>query len=215
MRDLIIGRGEVGMALLYVLSDVYEVEVIDLGEKATFKPRILHICFSFSDKFIKEVQRYQKFYKPEITVIHSTVPVGTSRKCGAIHSPVRGRHPDLVKSLRIFPKFLGGKEANRVADYFRWAGMKVILVDKQETTEAGKLFDTEYYRICIEFTHRVKKYCDRHNLNFHEVYTLFNQTYNEGYEKLGYPEFRRPILQPIMGPIGGHCVIPNSKLIDG
>ena len=78
-----------------------------------------------------------------------------------------------------------------------------------------KLFDTEYYRVCIEYCQRVKRYCDEHNLNFHEVYTLGNQTYNDGYIALGHPEFVRPVLQPIMKEIGGHCVLENSKLIDG
>jgi len=91
--------------------------------------------------------------------------------------------------------------------------MKVALFDKPETTEAMKLFDTEYYKVCIEFAQRVKKYCDKRGLNFHEVYTLANQTYNEGYQKLGNPEVVRPVLQPIMKKIGGHCILSNSKLL--
>ena len=123
-------------------------------------------------------------------------------------------HPYLAQGIETFVKFLGGEKASEIANYFRKAGIKIMLFDKSETTEAMKLFDTEYYRTCIEFAQRVKKYCDKNNLNFHEVYTLGNQTYNEGYFELGYPEFVRPVLQPIMTPIGGHCIITNSKLID-
>ena len=212
-KDLIIGMGEVGTALWYVLHPFHTIATIDLKGEIRCKPQILHICFPFSKKFISEVKRYQKLYKPKFTIIHSTVPIGTSRRCGAIHSPIRGMHPKLEESLRMFPKFLGGKDASKVADYFRKAGMKVILVDKQETTEALKLFDTEYYKVVIEFCHRVKKYCDFYELNFSDIYRLGNLTYNEGYAKLGYPEYTRPILEPIRGPISGHCVLPNSALL--
>ncbi len=91
--------------------------------------------------------------------------------------------------------------------------MKVILFDKAETTEALKLFDTEYYRTCIEFAHRVNRFCEKHGLIFSEVYTIPNITYNEGYTELGHPEYVRPVLQPIMTEIGGHCLLPNQKLI--
>lgn len=221
MKTIIIGKGQVGDALYQILRPFYPVHVFDpkfpsqsaaANSKKDYK--FMHICFPFSSDFIGEVKKYQKKYKPRFTIIHSTVPVGTSRKCDAIHSPVRGMHPDLVRGIKTFVKFIGGQEASLAADYFRNASIKVYLFDKSETTEAMKLFDTEYYRTCIEFTQRVKRYCDKHNLNFHEVYNLANQTYNEGYTKLGYPEFIRPVLQPIMTPIGGHCVIPNSGFID-
>jgi hypothetical protein len=41
---------------------------------------------------------------------------------------------------------------------------------------------------------------------------LFSQNYNEGYEKLGYPEYKMPLLNPIMTKQGGHCTIPNLDL---
>lgn len=213
MKSLVIGRGEVGKALWSILIENYLTETIDQGDKVQGEFEIMHICFGYSDKFIDYVKQYQEKYKPKFTVIHSTVPTGTSRKVNAIHSPIRGLHPNLEGGIRTFAKFLGGSEATGVADYFRRCGLKVILCDAQETTEALKLFDTEYYRVCIEFAQRVKKYCDKHGLNFHEVYTLGNQTYNEGYTKLGMPEVVRPVLQPIMKEIGGHCLLPNKELI--
>ncbi len=56
-------------------------------------------------------------------------------------------------------------------------------------------------------------YADKNNLSFHEIYTVPNSIYNFGYKKLGYEEFVRPVLQPIMTPTGGHCVEPNKELI--
>ena len=222
MKTLIVGfLGEVGSAMKEILYDVYghdnlagvDVDGNTFGDLS--KPfDIMHVCFSYSENFIDEAKKYQKKFKPKYTIIHSTVPVGTTKNIeGACHSPIRGIHPNLEQGIRTFVKFIGGEQASEVADYFRRAGLRVALFDKAETTEAMKLFDTEYYRTCIEFAQRVKRYCDKMGLNFSEVYTIPNQTYNEGYVKLGNPEFVRPVLQPIMTKIGGHCVAPNSQLI--
>ncbi len=219
MNSLIIGRGEVGKALHAILTEHYPTASYDPATDQSPLPSggepvdVMHICFPFSDNFVSEVKRYQKLYQPRYTVIHSTVPVGTSAACEALHSPIRGIHPHLEQGIRTFPKFIGGPRASEVADYFRRAGLSIILCDSAEATELGKLLDTEYYRACIEFTQRAKQLCDEHHVNFHEAYTLFNQTYNSGYASLGHPEFIRPVLQPIMTPIGGHCILPNKELL--
>jgi len=217
MKSIIVGFGQIGKSLFNVIDEHYITAVIDTDGQVTAQDpsgaEIMHICFPYSSNFVQYVKEYQEAYNPKFTVVHSTVPVGTTAKVNGIHSPVRGIHPNLESGIRTFQKFLGGEQASLVADYFRRAGIKVTLFDKAETTEALKLFDTEYYRHCIEFAHRVKRYCDENNLNFHEVYTLGNQTYNEGYTQLGHPEFVRPVLQPIMKEIGGHCLLPNKELI--
>lgn len=219
MKSLIIGAGEVGTALYSIFSEVYpkqDLAILDTKKsEGNIKQKfdIMHISFGFGPQFIKQVETYQKEYNPTYTIIHSTVPVGTSRKLKAMHSPIRGLHPNLKSGILTFIKYIGGEQASFVADYFRIANMRVYIYDKPETTEAGKLFDTEYYRACIEFTKRVKRYCDKNELNFHEVYTLFNESYNQGYTTLNRPEYVRPILQPIMKEIGGHCVLPNAKLL--
>lgn len=210
MKHLIIGMGEVGTALAQILNCHI---VGNHTEKYMDDVDILHICFPYSDEFKSEVKRYQSKYQPKYTIIHSTVPVGTSRELNSIHSPIRGIHPNLEKGIRTFVKFLGGMGVSIVADEFRRVGLKVMLFDDQETTEALKLFDTEYYRTCIEYAHRVKNYCDKANLNYSDVYRIANITYNEGYKELGHPEFVRPVLEPIMKEIGGHCVLPNKELI--
>lgn len=217
-RQLIIGMGEVGTALGEILVEQYNVFCFDpfdvhYSQDVQGEFEVMHICFPYSENFIQNVKAYQEKYQPHYTVIHSTVPVGTSRKCGASHSPIRGLHPHLESGIKTFTKFIGGEQASEVADIFRRVGLRVAILDKQESTELGKLADTEYYRECIEFCKRIKELCDKQGVPFHEVYTMFNQTYNEGYILLGHPEFVRPVLQPIMKPIGGHCLLPNQKLI--
>jgi hypothetical protein len=207
---LVVGLGEVGTAI----QAIFHCDGIGKGQLAPLKQYdILHICFPFSDEFLTQVEDYQKLYSPHYTIIHSSVAVGTCQKLNAISSPIRGIHPYLEQGIRTFPKLLAGRDASQVADYFRRVGLKVVLYDEPETAEAAKLFDTEYYRHCIEFAHEVKQYCDKHELNFTEVYTLPNISYNQSYTELGHPEFVRPVLQPIMTEIGGHCVKNNEKIL--
>ena len=213
MKTLILGRGEVGTALAEVLAD-YRPTVLDKGERVDDRFDVMHVCFGHSPTFDAIVRDYQGDYRPDLTVIHSTVPVGTSRRLGAIHSPIRGQHPHLAEGIRTFEKFIGGADASKVADYFRRAGLRVRLFDKQEATELGKLLETESYRVNIEFCKRAKELCDSYEVNFHEAYTLQAESYNDGYTRLGRPEYLRPVLQPIAGDIGGHCVGPNKALLE-
>jgi UDP-N-acetyl-D-mannosaminuronate dehydrogenase len=210
MDALVIGMGEIGTAI----QAIFQCEGIGRNNYPLKNHYdILHICFPFSKDFIKQVKEYQQTYSPIYTIIHSTVPLGVNRKLNSIASPCRGIHPNLEEGIRTFPKILAGEDAFLVADYFRKVGLKVILYDEPEAAEAAKLFDTEYYRHCIEFTLEVKLYCIKHSLNFSEVYTIPNETYNKGYTELGHPEYVRPVLQPIMTEIGGHCVSSNKVLI--
>lgn len=212
-KHITVGLGEVGTAIRQIFNtDGYDKN--QAKETLDEQYDVLHVCIPYSDDFVTIVKGFQELWKPKFTIIHSSVPVGTSRQCNALHSPIRGLHPNLYGGIMTFPKFIGGEQASLVADMFRRAGLKVILCDKQETTELGKLLDTEYYRECVEFTLKAKRLADKLGVPFHESYTLFNQTYNEGYTKLNHPEYIRPVLQPIMKEIGGHCLLPNQKLLE-
>jgi hypothetical protein len=211
-KSIIIGDGEIGKSLFEVIGGILASGKPQMKELKD-KFEILHICFPYSDEFLLEVKRYQKLFNPKYTVIHSTVPVGTSRKCGAIHSPVIGIHPYLQESFKVFTKFLGGEQAGEIADYFRRAGIKVYITDKSETTELMKLMDTTHYGIEIEFVKDIKRQCNKYNVPF-EMWSLWVDNYNQGYERLGHSEYKKPNLIPNMKKIAGHCVLPNAKLID-
>lgn len=215
MTSLIIGAGEIGRALHKVLSDVHDVGLRDV-EPGADDPKtveLLHVCIPFSAKFCEIVNEYRKRYQPKYTVVHSTVPPGTCTWLSAVHSPVIGIHPHLEKGIRTFVKFLAGPDASNVADYFRRAGLRVYLFDYPETTELMKVLDTTFYGICAEYTKDVKRQCDKYNVPF-EAWSLWTNNYNTGYNQLGYPEFTRPNLVPIMKTLGGHCVRQNAALID-
>lgn len=212
MKTLIVGYGEIGKSLESVLNKKYETFSIDINNKAEGKYDIMHICFPYTKDFIKEVKRYRKLYKPKYVVIHSTVPVGTSNKCKAHYSPVRGTHPHLEKSLQTFVKYLAPHN-NILKLYFESVGVQIEETEKTQTLEAMKLYCTTIYALNIVAEKEVWDYCKKHDLDYNIVYTESNKTYNEGYAKLGFPQFSRYMLKHSDGKIGGHCLIPNCKLL--
>ena len=229
MYSVVLGsEGEIGKALVNVLKkqygliekDIYDgykvgVAIIEEGDDwfDLAEIDVLHICIPWGSSFNEIVATYIKSFTPKYTVIHSSVPIGVSRSLGALHSPNLGRHPNLEASMRTFTKFIGGKDASMVADYFRRAGFDVYITDKQESTEMAKLFSTLTFGIEIEIAKENKRLCDLHNLPF-EFETVWNDRINEGLRNMGDHRYQRPNLIPIMGAIKGHCVLPNAKLLE-
>lgn len=216
MTHLIIGRGEVGTALFKILSPRYNVRIRDKDENIKGHFDVLHAAYPWQKNFVRVTKAYIRAYKPNLVVIHSTVPVGITKKVGgqAVMSPIRGDHPNLQKGIQTFVKYFGGPKAKEAARVFSAIGIKTKQCKNAETAELLKILDTTYYAWNIIFAKEVKRICDKINLDFNEVYMIPNTDYNEGYKKLGKPNVIRPILKPIPGPIGGHCLIPNTEFLD-
>lgn len=213
---LIIGAGEVGKSLFRAIQDHHDVHIRDITPTALGMVDVLNICFPYQQGFEIAVQEYQKEYSPSITIIHSTVPVGTSRKLKAVHSPIHGKHPNLKKGIQTFVKYIGAADpldADLADEFLREAKINTMIVSSPEVSELSKILCTTYYGWNILFNKEVKKICDDHGLPFDEVYG-WTQFYNEGYKKLGMPHFIRPMLEYQEGKIGGHCVINNTQLLD-
>ena len=223
MKIGIVGHGQVGQAVAKLYSetdttktwfsfdkiliyDPYQGMMDDISDVD-----ILNVCIPYTKDFVSVVSDLPtaNWY----TVIHSTVPVGTTEKFGHkfLHSPVRGVHPNLYEGLKTFVKFIGGDEqlAQAYSGHLKTLGIETHICKDSKTTELSKLADTTYYGLCIAFTSDMKKLCDEYDLDFMEVMTKYNNTYNEGYKKLGKPNVVRPVLYPT-DKIGGHCIIPNA-----
>jgi len=212
MNSLIIGNGEIGKSLYNVLITKYNVGVIDINEEFQKKVDVMHICFPYSKKFNAEVKKYIKKYCPRYTVIHSTVPMGTSKKCKCYYSPVRGIHPHLEKSLTTFIKYLA--PSNEYLNiYFKNVGIRVKEIEDTNTLEVMKLYCTTIYGLNIIAEKEIWDFCKKHNLDYETVYTDCNITYNQGYKELGFPQFTKFVLKHHEGKIGGHCIIPNCGLL--
>lgn len=204
-----------GKGLYSVLKKKYSVIIRDKSDEIKGNFKVLHIAYPPIKNFIAVTRRYVKEYKPELVVVHSTVPVGTTSKIAsfAVHSPIRGIHPNLDKGIKTFVKYFGGRDAKKAAAYFSRLGIKTQTFKKSETTELLKILDTTYYAWNVIFCKETKRICDALGLDFDEVYTTANKDYNEGYKKLKMVQVIRPVLKPMAGKIGGHCLIPNCDLL--
>lgn len=212
---LIIGAGEIGRALYRVLQKAHNVSIRDKADEANGRFDVLHIAYSFIPGFVRATKTYIKKYKPKIVIIHSTIPVGTTKKVGkmAVHSPIRGAHPHLEKGIRTFVKYFGGAKSKIAERYFTKLKIPTRSFPNAETTELLKILDTAYYGWNIIFAKETKRLCEKFNVDFNDVYTDANKSYNAGYKKLGMSHVIRPLLKFAPGKIGGHCVIPNTKLL--
>lgn len=216
-RSIIIGMGEVGTALHEVLSSVHKVYQYDLKDLNRMLPGgamdVLHICLPYSDTFVDDVRIYQQRVVPEYTVIHSTVPVGTTRLLHAHYSPVRGVHPHLAEFMRRGVTYLAPEPTQELRDYFLEASFQLrsYPTPTLEETEAGKLWSLAAFAWSIMLEKEIHAYCEQRGLDASVVYRDFTHTYNEMYQELGMPNVVRPVLNHVPGPIGGHCVIPACE----
>ena len=229
MKNIIImGYGEVGQAVAQMYVGPYNVQIAD---PATDYPTpnwdnidVLNVCIPYSDKFVQIVGTLMRDIAPELTIIHSTVPPGTTEKVRkasefdreVVHSPVRGVHPNLLEGLKTFTKYIGGdtlKSLQLAMSHLSALGYKISAVSSSRVTEVGKLLSTSYYGVAIAWHEEMKNICEQFDVPFEQTVTQFNESYNEGYLTLGMPHVTRPTLLPPDGPIGGHCVVPNAKLL--
>lgn len=214
----ILGFGEIGQAI----AKFYQPEQLRIKDLKRddnlIGVEVLHVCIPWSDKFISIVKNEIKKDKPALTIIHSTVAPGTTKKIGGlvVHSPCRGIHPYLYEGIKTFIKYIGAdsKEAGQLAkSHLEGVGIKTKVFMPSATTEIAKILDTTYYGVCIAWHGEMKKICDKLGVDFDQAVTDFNETYNEGYAKLGKKNVVRPVLYAPKPPIGGHCVVPNAEIL--
>src|SRR3989338_6334328 len=202
----ILGYGEVGRAIAKfythpaIKSRTRDDGLTDID--------VLHICIPYSNDFVKTVKKAIRTAKPNITIIHSTVAVGTTRKIGGmvVHSPVRGVPPHLFEGIQTFVKFIGADNkiaARRAEHHLKSLGLRTKVFSPSKTTELGKLLDTTYYGLCIAFHGEMQRFCTQHGVPFDDAVTEFNRTYNAGHKKLGMEHVIRPVLRPPNPAIGG------------
>jgi len=210
---LVVGLGEVGSALAQVLKRTGRILEHDIESREFDEPvGVMHICFPFTRQsdFVASALSYIERFRPELTIINSTVVPGTTRAIaerasGQIaYSPVRGKHARMVDDLLKYRKFVAGiddQAATQAAEHFRAAGMTVQRVDRVETLELAKLAETSYFGVLISFAQELNRYADRVNGDYAEVLNFFDEV-----------DFL-PRTKYHPGFIGGHCVIPNIQLL--
>src|SRR3990167_5126281 len=232
--DLLVGFGEVGQALHSVLAERRKFVICDPPKKLnpqTFQTDWLHVCIPYTNSFVDDVLDYREKFFPRFIVIHSTVPVGTTRticeKMGphgngefgsfyVYYSPIRGIHPNLARFIREFPKWYASEWVGNAdlafSGYFAQAGIQVRRAPSTDMLELMKLWETlEYgYRIVLwqEIERQIRKNMPG---SFDENLTAMKSWL---FEKRRVYDGDRGLV-PIMygGPIGGHCVEANWDLL--
>ena len=207
------GLGEVGRPLAELLSGYYQVTCVDVEPlaKPQAKVDVLHICFPFEIKdFVGESARYIELFKPALTIINSTVAIGSTRQIAqctgtrVVNSPVRGKHARMLAELRTYTKFVGALDPSSgeaAAAHFKKAGLNTKILSSPEATELAKLTETSYFGLLIAWAQEIERYCDRAGQSFEEV--------NSFYEEIAY----LPRTKFFPGIIGGHCVMPNIEIL--
>ncbi len=212
-KIVVVGLGEVGKPLFQLLSPHYDAIGIDITppSEAVVDVDVLHICYPFEiADFVGECTRYITLFKPALTVINSTVGVGTTRRVAehtgtpVVHSPVRGKHVRMLEELRLYTKFVGaidGSTGAAAARHFEMAGLKTRVLSSPEASELAKLTETTYFGVMIAWAQEVERYCDRSGANYNEIISF--------YEEIKF----FPAVKYFPGIIGGHCVMPNIDIL--
>jgi len=224
MRAILIGWGEVGRGLYELFSPYHQIDVYDTKKNIIIhnitNPNVLMIAIPYfldNDDFISVVKGYQKEFNPGVTIIFSTVPIGTSSRLKSLHCPVEGRHPNMAEAMRTWTWWIGGEDED-AERFFHQAGLLYKVVQKPEYTEFMKLHSLTLYGLNIEFARYNKTVADKIGMS----YSLLKQ-YDESIFDLcmemakGNPErYKKYILEldPPTGKIGGHCILPGTDILN-
>lgn len=228
-KVLVVGLGEVGHALFELFKetgkfDVYGFDVDTekmhgiVGEKKPpIKVTFMHICYPClkQNEFVKTTSDYIRKFKPQFTIIESTVPPGTTQKIYELsnspiaHSPIRGMHKTLEsmkKDILFWTKYVGGvtkKSAKLAQKHYQKFGLQVKILKSPLETELAKLFETTYRAwmiACFQEVHRISR---RFGADFDQVVDMI--------EDIHRVDLNKPLHYP--GVIGGRCLIPNTELL--
>ena len=211
-KVVIAGLGEVGKPLFELFSTKHDVIGVDLAlPERIEKAEILHVCYPFQiADFIGETARYIELFQPSLTIINSTVSVGTTRAVAertgtaVVNSPVRGKHARMLQELSVYTKFIGALDAAsgaQAAAHFESVGLKTKVLSSPEATELAKLTETTYFGVMIAWAQEVERYCDQSGQSYDEVVSFYDEI-----------KFFPPV-KYVPGIIGGHCVMPNIRIL--
>lgn len=212
---VVVGLGEVGRPLLELIRSSgakavgVDVEPGDLPARGSVD--VMHVCIPFEiPDFVGETARYIELLGPRLTIVDSTVAVGTTRaiheRTGApvAHSPVRGKHARMLDEMRSYVKFVGGIDedaARAAAEHFAGVGLETRILATPEATELAKLSETTYFGLLIAWAQEMERYCDLVEVDYDEVVSI--------YSEIGF----LPPVKFFPGVIGGHCVMPNIEIL--
>jgi UDP-N-acetyl-D-mannosaminuronate dehydrogenase len=212
-KAVVVGLGEVGKPLFELISRHHEAVGVDISppSEETQPVEVLHVCYPFQIKdFVGETARYIELFQPKLTIVNSTVAVGTTRRifdrtgAAVVNSPVRGKHARMLDDLSRYIKFVGGTShavSRQAADHFESVGLKTKILSSPEATELAKLTETTYFGLMIAWAQEVERYCDQAGADYEQIISFYDEI-----------QFF-PSVKYFPGIIGGHCVMPNIEIL--
>ncbi len=211
---VVVGLGEVGKPLLELIRKHRDAIGVDISPpvERVQQVDVMHVCYPFEIKdFVGETAKYIERFKPTVTIINSTVGVGTTRAVAdrtgsaVVHSPVRGKHVRMLDELQHYVKFVGAMDAatgKQAAKHFESVGLKTRVLSSPEATELAKLTETTYFGLIIAWAQEVERYCDQSGQSYDEIAAFWEEI-----------KFLPPV-KYFPGVIGGHCVLPNIEMLN-
>ncbi len=161
---------------------------------------------------------YKKF-QPECIVIHSTIKPGITEELQGklpipvIYSATRGVHKNMLKDLKRYTKFfaicsISPRKQWAISSFskkMKLCGIKTKKMSRPVTLELAKIIcDTSYLGWLVNYAQVSNLIAKNYDVNYDEMWSFSDEIH----KFLG----NRPKMYP--GYIGGHCVIPNLKLIN-
>ena len=247
ITHIIEGMGEVGSALFELLKKDEKLNLLGNDiDHAKIKSRskiethrllkegcdVLHICFPYSVNFEKNVLFLTEKYQAKETVIHSTVPPGTTQNIQKavwkrdyartekarldqliVYSPVRGVHSRMLLDFKRYTKFWScvqspnttKREPVLYLGQLSKYGIKTKMMSNPTVLELAKIYvDTSYYGWLILYAQHTKEVTDQYHVDWNEMWQFSDEI--EAFLN------NRPKMFPGEG-IGGHCVLQNLELI--
>jgi len=223
-KVVIIGLGEIGSALysFFRSSGKFEVYGYDIDPQKSVNKlneipknvEFLHVAIPYFDRFVDIVQYYVSTLNPQHIVIHSTVAPGTTRKVfektgiPTAYSPVRGKHPNILKHLYLWTKWIASlpqKLLSNFALHHILAGFNVKeYPGDPESLELAKLWETVYRAIMIASWHEIHRIAMRFNADITVIAGFVGEVHKVLHDRpIYYPDY-----------IGGHCLIPNTVILN-
>jgi UDP-N-acetyl-D-mannosaminuronate dehydrogenase len=209
---VVAGLGEVGRPLLNILSKVFECAGVDVSPVEIHRPcSVLHICYPFQIRdFVAITANYVAKYRPQLTLVHSTVAPGTIRELQKaagteriVYSPVRGKHVRMETDMLRYVKFVGASSpqiAREAASHLTQVGFKTAMFRTLEIGELSKLVETTYLGLLVAWAQEVERFAGRYGGSAEEVNAFLQEI-----------DFLPSHIFP--GHIGGHCVMPNIEIL--
>jgi len=220
---IVLGLGEVGRPLYEIIrsSGLYRVCGYDIRKDVSpceFKdlpddPDYIHVTYPYSKDFVDNTLSYINMLRPKKIIIHSTVAPGTTRaiyeKTGVptAYSPVRGKHPNLKRHMMFWPKWVSAYPSEKIslfADHLSKIGFVVKIAKNPETLELAKLFETAYRALMIAAWQEIHRLSRRYKADLTDIAEFIAEVHEVLKD--------RPVFYPDY--IGGHCLIPNTEILD-